>query len=62
MATRYDLTREELGERLAGEPRYRVDQVWRGLYHQLAAPEELTALPKPLRARLAVELPRPSSP
>ena len=29
-----------------GLPRYRVDQVWQGLYEQLAAPEELTALPE----------------
>jgi hypothetical protein len=29
-------------EILAGEPRYRVDQVWRGLYEQLCAPDELT--------------------
>ena len=35
---RYDLDRAELAELLAGEPRYRVDQVWQGLYEQLAEP------------------------
>jgi 23S rRNA (adenine2503-C2)-methyltransferase len=50
--TRYDLDRGALVELLAGEPRYRVDQVWDGLYRQLAEPAELTSLPKALRARL----------
>jgi 23S rRNA (adenine2503-C2)-methyltransferase len=51
--TRYDLDRDALAELLAGEPRYRVDQVWDGLYRQLAEPAELTSLPKALRVRLA---------
>jgi 23S rRNA (adenine2503-C2)-methyltransferase len=55
--TAYHASRPELGEILAGEPRYRVDQVWRGLYEQLCAPDELTTLPKALRARLAETLP-----
>jgi 23S rRNA (adenine2503-C2)-methyltransferase len=57
MPTRYDLDRAELADRLAGEPRYRVDQVWQGLYEQGRSLEELTTLPKALRARLAAELP-----
>ena len=57
MPTRYDLTRDELGAMLAGEPRFRVDQVWTGLYEQLAPIEELTTLSKSLRERLAAELP-----
>ena len=57
MTTAYHASRTELGELLSGEPRYRVDQVWRGLYEQLASPEELTTLPKALRARLAENLP-----
>jgi 23S rRNA (adenine2503-C2)-methyltransferase len=57
VTARYDVTRAELAELLAGEPRYRVDQVWRGLYEQLAAPDELTALPTALRTQLAAELP-----
>ena len=55
--TRYDLSRAELATLLDGEPRYRVDQVWAGLYEQRLAPEEMTTLPKALRARLAADLP-----
>ena len=40
-------------ELLDGEPRYRLDQVWQGLYEQLAEPAEITNLPKALRTRLA---------
>jgi 23S rRNA (adenine2503-C2)-methyltransferase len=57
MSTRYDLTRDELAAHLDGEPRYRIDQLWQGLYQQLAVPAELTSLPKALRARLDDELP-----
>jgi 23S rRNA (adenine2503-C2)-methyltransferase len=60
--TRYDVDRPALAELLAGEPRYRVDQVWDGLHRQLAAPDELTSLPKALRARLDDELPAALTP
>ncbi len=53
--SRYDLTRPELAALFAGEPRYRVDQVWDGLYRQGAGPAELTTLPRPLRDRLAAD-------
>jgi 23S rRNA (adenine2503-C2)-methyltransferase len=55
--TLYDLTRPELSEALSGEPRFRVDQLWKGLYEQLAEPGELTTLPKTLRAKLDADLP-----
>jgi 23S rRNA (adenine2503-C2)-methyltransferase len=55
--SRYDLTRVELGEVLDDEPRYRADQVWQGLYTQLADPQALTALPRALRDRLDGLLP-----
>jgi len=55
--TRFDVDRDQLAERLAGEPRYRLDQVWQGIYTQLATPEELTSLPKGLRAKLDEQLP-----
>ena len=55
--TRYAASRDDLVALLDGLPRYRVDQVWQGLYQQLAAPEELTSLPKGLRARLDASLP-----
>jgi 23S rRNA (adenine2503-C2)-methyltransferase len=56
-ATRYDVTREQLGELLDGTPRYRIDQVWSGLYARLGEPESWTDLPKSLRADLATLLP-----
>lgn len=58
-ASRYELTREELAGLLAswGEPAYRARQVWDGLHRRLAEPEQLTDLPKALRARLAEALP-----
>ena len=55
--TLYSPTREELAEVMTGEPKYRLDQLWQGLYTQLTAPAEITNLPKALRERLAVELP-----
>ncbi|MDZ7673622.1 MAG: 23S rRNA (adenine(2503)-C(2))-methyltransferase RlmN [Acidimicrobiales bacterium] len=55
--TRYDLDREAFATLLDGEPRYRVDQVWDGLYTRFADPDEITNLPKSLRARLDEQLP-----
>ena len=57
MATLYDPTREELATLLGGEPRYRLDQLWQGLYERLATPAEMSNIPKPLRTRLGEELP-----
>ena len=57
MPTRYDLDRAALAEHLADEPRYRVDQVWHGLYEERRDLQELTTLPRALRARLDRELP-----
>ena len=55
--TRYGVNRAELAAALDGEPRYRFDQLWSGLYEQLAEPAEITNLPKALRTRLADDLP-----
>jgi 23S rRNA (adenine2503-C2)-methyltransferase len=57
--SRYDVTRDELAALLAswGEPRFRAGQVWEGLHGRHRAPDELTDLPKALRARLDAELP-----
>ena len=52
---RFDLSRADLAQLLTGEPRYRVDQVWEGLYEQGLGIDEITSLPKVLRARLASE-------
>jgi 23S rRNA (adenine2503-C2)-methyltransferase len=55
--TRYDVTRDELAELLADEARYRVDQVWHGLYGTLDDPAQWTSLPQSLRERIAGMLP-----
>lgn len=55
--TRYDVTREQLADLLDGEPRYRVDQVWQGLYEQCSEPDDWTTLPRALRGDLAGALP-----
>lgn len=55
--SRYGVARDDLAALLDGQPRYRLDQVWSGLYEQLARPEELTNLPVALRGELAVALP-----
>ncbi|NLD76177.1 MAG: 23S rRNA (adenine(2503)-C(2))-methyltransferase RlmN [Acidimicrobiales bacterium] len=55
--SRYDLRREDLAELLAGEPRYRQDQVWEGLYAHGTDPQDWSNVPKALRARVSEELP-----
>ena len=55
--TRYDLSRDEFADLLEGEPRYRVDQVWEGLYAQHRDPEDLTNVPKQLRETIGELLP-----
>ena len=55
--TRYSVRRDELAAELDGEPRYRLDQVWDGLYKQLATPDEITNLPRKLRERLERDFP-----
>ena len=52
---RFDLARRDLAELLESEPAYRVKQVWAGLYEQGLDIEEMTSLPKALRARLSAE-------
>jgi 23S rRNA (adenine2503-C2)-methyltransferase len=59
---RYGIGRDELARLLDGEPAYRVEQVWQGLYGQLAEPEEMTNVPKSLRAELARRLPTELTP
>ena len=55
--TRYEASREDIAELLAAEPRYRIEQIWNGLYQRLAEPEEMTDLPAGLRKALATALP-----
>ena len=53
----YDLTRDELFEALAGQPGYRAGQVWQALYGAGRRPEEMTNLPRDLRADLEGRFP-----
>jgi 23S rRNA (adenine2503-C2)-methyltransferase len=57
----YTPNQAELAEILSklqpGLPRYRIDQVWEGLYRLLLRPAELSNVPTALRARIADELP-----
>jgi 23S rRNA (adenine2503-C2)-methyltransferase len=53
----YDLDRADLARVLDGEPRYRVDQVWSGLHRKARLPDELTDVPKAIRASLAAAHP-----
>jgi 23S rRNA (adenine2503-C2)-methyltransferase len=62
VTARFDIDRTELAEHLADQPRYRVDQVWNGLYGRAAPIEELTELPKALRASLAGAFPESLTP
>lgn len=61
--TRYDVDRAGVSSILddiagkSGQPQYRTDQIWDGLYQQFTPPEELTNLPKDLRAALAEQMP-----
>lgn len=57
MSTLYSPSRDELAALLDGEPRYRVDQLWQGLYEHLLEPSDISNLSKVLRTRLAAELP-----
>jgi 23S rRNA (adenine2503-C2)-methyltransferase len=55
----YDLDLPELKALLKdwGQPRYRAQQIWQGLYQSLwAAPDEFTNLPKGLRKKLGEHL------
>jgi len=57
--TRYGVDRDALTAMLVewGEPRYRADQVWEGLWSQRRPLEEITSLGKDLRTRLESALP-----
>ena len=57
MTSLYHPTRDELATLLHGEPRYRLDQLWTGLYTHFQRPADITTLPAAVRSRLAVELP-----
>ena len=56
MPAPYDLTRDELAALLAGEPAYRVRQVWEGLHLRVQRPDEMTELPTAVRTSLSATL------
>ena len=60
--TRYGATRDELGALLADQPRYRVDQLWQGLYRGLRTPSAMTNLPRALREHVDGRLPTELTP
>ena len=53
----YQPTRDEIASILEGEPRYRLDQLWSGLYTHFQHPSDITTLPAALRTRISNELP-----
>jgi len=57
VASIYEYSKEELAELLVGEPRYRLDQLWQGLWVDGLAIEEITTIPKSLRAKLVDAFP-----
>jgi len=57
VASIYEYTKEELASLLEGEPRYRQDQLWQGLWSEGKALDEITTIPKALRTRLVERLP-----
>lgn len=60
--TRYDAGLDDVAALLVGEPAYRARQVFDGLHQRLLEPEEMTELPKILRAHVASVLPPALSP
>ena len=57
MPSVYDLDATQLATYLTDEPRYRVDQVWRGVWEGALDLGSITTVPKALRERLAGALP-----
>jgi 23S rRNA (adenine2503-C2)-methyltransferase len=57
ITTLYQPTRDEIASILEGEPRYRLDQLWSGLYTKFQHPSDITTLPAALRTRISNELP-----
>jgi 23S rRNA (adenine2503-C2)-methyltransferase len=53
----YELTPAQMAEALAGEPGYRVEQLWRALWREDRLVGEVTTLPAGLRAGLAARFP-----
>ncbi|MGH3732869.1 MAG: 23S rRNA (adenine(2503)-C(2))-methyltransferase RlmN [Acidimicrobiales bacterium] len=57
MPSIYQYSKEELTSLLEGQPSYRVDQLWHGLWDEASAIGDITPIPKALRDRLMAEFP-----
>ena len=55
--SRYDASREDIGAMLGDAPKYRLDQIWQGLYTEFQSPLEITTISKDLRTKLDELLP-----
>jgi 23S rRNA (adenine2503-C2)-methyltransferase len=53
----YQYSKEELTSLLEGQPSYRVEQLWHGLWNEALSIDQITTIPKSLRTRLAEEFP-----
>ena len=52
-----DLDRSQLAEALAAHPKYRIDQLWDGLYVQFKSVQEIKNLPAALRDEVSAQFP-----
>jgi 23S rRNA (adenine2503-C2)-methyltransferase len=57
VASIYELSKEELARELDGEPRFRLEQLWRGIWIDNVAITSITTLPTSLRSELARKFP-----
>jgi 23S rRNA (adenine2503-C2)-methyltransferase len=57
VASIYEYSKEELTSYLSGEPAYRLEQLWHGLWSDALGLEEITTIPKSLRADLRQHFP-----
>ena len=52
MTSVFEYSREQLAELLSDEPRYRVDQLWHGLWDEARTIDDVSTIPKVLRNKL----------
>ncbi|NQV96822.1 MAG: 23S rRNA (adenine(2503)-C(2))-methyltransferase RlmN [Acidimicrobiaceae bacterium] len=54
---RYDASREDIAAIVGDGPKYRIDQIWQGMYREFLEPLEITTISKELRTRIDTALP-----
>lgn len=57
MASLYDACRDDISSLLGGEPGYRIEQIWQGLYRRRVDPAAMTDLPLGVREALSRTFP-----